>query len=107
MTMNADVKAKWVAALRSGEYKQTRGVLADKQGFCCLGVLCEIAVRGGAIDDYDGDDSVPSFAVQDWAGLEHRNPSVFFDNFSTNLADVNDGHLQTFAVIADVIEEQL
>lgn len=41
--MNADVKTKWLAALRSGEYQQIDGSLhKDQQGFCCLGVLCDL-----------------------------------------------------------------
>jgi hypothetical protein len=40
--MNDEWKAKWVAALTSGKYKQTKGTLTDKNGFCCLGVLCDI-----------------------------------------------------------------
>lgn len=35
-------RAKWIKALRSGEYKQTTGALRDNEGFCCLGVLCDI-----------------------------------------------------------------
>ncbi len=46
--MNDAVKA-WVAALRSGDYKQTTGQLnktvLDEQRFCCLGVLCDIQGR--------------------------------------------------------------
>jgi len=30
---------KWIAALRSGGYKQGEGCLRDEEGFCCLGVL--------------------------------------------------------------------
>jgi hypothetical protein len=43
------LKSKWVAALRSGEFKQARGTLVDQdypegpKSFCCLGVLCEIS----------------------------------------------------------------
>lgn len=33
----------WVDALRSNKYPQTKEVLQSKEGFCCLGVLCEIA----------------------------------------------------------------
>ena len=40
--MNAEVKEKWLNALRSGEYKQTRGNLKTDCGFCCLGVLCDL-----------------------------------------------------------------
>lgn len=37
--MKAGLKAKWIKALRSGEFKQTTGHLKDTHGFCCLGVL--------------------------------------------------------------------
>lgn len=40
--MNKEIARKWVDALRSGEYKQTRGRLRSGDRFCCLGVLCEI-----------------------------------------------------------------
>ena len=56
--MNAEVKQKWVAALRSGDYPQARGTLhrlrdvksfnldaeptISKAGYCCLGVLCSV-----------------------------------------------------------------
>ncbi|SRR6266851_10054158 len=53
--MNADLKAKWVAALQSGKYLKGRYYLKDSQGrYCCLGVLCEIlgkpAQNGSNID---------------------------------------------------------
>lgn len=35
----------WVLALRSGKYSQTKDVLRDEKGYCCLGILHE--VRGG------------------------------------------------------------
>ena len=40
--MDKDVKQKWVAALRSGKYRQCQGELKDAIGAnCCLGVLLE------------------------------------------------------------------
>src|SRR5438094_6314255 len=45
-SMNALAKA-WVAALRSGEYEQTREVLCKRDAYCCLGVLCEVAIKLG------------------------------------------------------------
>jgi hypothetical protein len=33
---------KWTAALRSGNYAQTTEVLRDNQGYCCLGIACEV-----------------------------------------------------------------
>lgn len=37
-----EFKEKWIAALRSGEYKQTEKYLYDGYGYCCLGVACKI-----------------------------------------------------------------
>jgi len=42
--VRADVKAKWVEALRSGEYPQAQNALVvysehEPLGYCCLGVL--------------------------------------------------------------------
>lgn len=41
--MNPEIKAKWLEALRSGNYKQGTGRLrkADNS-YCCLGVLCDV-----------------------------------------------------------------
>ena len=47
--MNKEVKKKWVDALRSGEYAQGRSSLRDHDEYCCLGVLCELAVKEGVI----------------------------------------------------------
>lgn len=46
--MNAELKAKWTAALRSGDYLQHTGKLqsyvypGSPPAYCCLGVLCKI-----------------------------------------------------------------
>ncbi len=41
--MNADIKVKWVEALRSGKYRQGIGELRSRDDkYCCLGVLCDI-----------------------------------------------------------------
>lgn len=57
-TLPPELKAQWVAALRSGEYKQGHGELRTNGGtrYCCLGVLTdlhpEFATPTG--DDDDG-----------------------------------------------------
>lgn len=65
--MNAEVKAQWTEALRSGNFLQTPKMLkatsraiygtdvaddpdADKVRYCCLGVLAELAIEAGEID---------------------------------------------------------
>lgn len=61
--LDPEFKAKWVAALRSGRYRQAEGVLKDNTDpkhlkYCCLGVACNlINRRGWEKMDYD----VPSF----------------------------------------------
>jgi hypothetical protein len=46
----AEFKAKWLAALRGGSYKQTSGYLHTSEGFCCLGVACDLT--GTKWDDF-------------------------------------------------------
>lgn len=41
--MDKELKAKWLAALRGGKYKQGKGFLRTGDDcFCCLGVLCDL-----------------------------------------------------------------
>lgn len=94
--MDQEVKAKWVAALRSGEYPQGKGALNRDGKFCCLGVLCDVLVKDGApievidhlsmsIEDsalvphtvtYDGAMGVLPVTVKDMVGLAEADPVV-------------------------------
>lgn len=40
--LTSELKAKWIAALRSGKYTQTAARLRSPTGHCCLGVLCDV-----------------------------------------------------------------
>ena len=40
--MKKEIAERWVSALRSGEYKQGKLYLKSENGYCCLGVLCDI-----------------------------------------------------------------
>lgn len=44
--MDKQIKTEWVSTLRSGKYKQAAGSLRTNYGYCCLGVLCDIAGKG-------------------------------------------------------------
>lgn len=53
LTEQQKIRNKWVKALTSGKYKQGKSFLRKKRGeterFCCLGVLCELAVKAKVI----------------------------------------------------------
>lgn len=44
-TLNPEFKAKWLVALRSGDYPQGRNHLRSEQGFCCLGVAADLLIK--------------------------------------------------------------
>lgn len=44
MNVNKENIKKWVKALRSGEYNQNKGKLQNEDGFCCLGVACDLFI---------------------------------------------------------------
>lgn len=105
----------WVAALRSGEYKQGEGRLHSADGeFCCLGVACMLAQKAGVVpapvEDEDGDweygtgeDTSAAFlpdVVRRWLGLTTCHG---FITDGSGLATRNDNG-STFVQIADVIE---
>lgn len=116
--MDKKLKAKWVAALRSGDYKQGNGVLRretkDGVEFCCLGVLCDIE---GATwkEPYDrtGASAAIGLALAE-EPLETSSLSTYhLRNLGGNLyylegmlISLNDNG-ENFEAIATVIEEQI
>ena len=110
---------KWIAALRSGEFKQGRGqLLTNYGGYCCLGVACEVYRRengGEWIDkeigsgetqkEFKGSAAVLPVEVEDWLGISSHNPMLFdSDNEYHSATDLNDSFGYTFDQIADAIE---
>ena len=103
--MKYNVMKKWVKALRSGEYAQTTGTLVDRDGFCCLGVLCDIAKKENVVElhDYQNRVSLP-YKVMEWSGI--RNSQGERKGRRKDLADLNDFHNYSFKKIANVIEKE-
>jgi hypothetical protein len=81
------VVRRWVKALESGEYKQGASALVavgrTHDYFCCLGVLCDMAVRAKVIAmpnaneqgnslSYLGRTSYPPDVVRKWVGIKNR-----------------------------------
>src|SRR5258706_10056996 len=104
--MNQEVKTKWLAALHSGEYKQTTKVLKDDYGYCCVGVLCHLYCQEKNVmwenNKLFGIRTTLPFEVQKWSGLNRDNPIVE----NSSLAEINDSGL-SFNQIADIIEKEL
>lgn len=122
--MDKELKAKWVAALRSGQYKQGTKALRIGDNYCCLGVLCDVVgvnwestahlVRSaeethytavGTYDDWDGGVLPPS--VRDKAGLRYTDPELHYDGDETPISSLNDDAKLDFDTLAQLIEEQL
>lgn len=138
--MIPEIKEQWLIALRSGEYKQGEGrlkrIIENSDGeaearYCCLGVLCDIAIQSGIEIDVTETEPWPrlngamargvSFnkqvsalpeAVQEWSGVgtygEIETPVQIEgrNHYYSDLAELNDsGH--NFDEIADVIERKL
>lgn len=116
--MDNRIKNLWLEALRSGEYKQTNGTLHRLKHFdsiperhCCLGVLCDLAVKDGLpvevkarIEYVEYDDescTLPSRVIK-WAGLTYND--LFIGN--KRLSEYNDEGA-SFDQIADLIEKHL
>lgn len=96
--MDAGLKAKWIAALRSGKYEQVRMALrrtgynaADT--YCCLGVLCVVA------------------GIDPGVGLGRDDAYLALDKlishpFRIRCEVKNDNEGQSFAQIAEWLESQ-
>ena len=110
--MHLEIAEKWITALRSGDYKQARGMLADRkrETYCCLGVLCEIAIKegvdvtvsvsSGEAALYDGSEENLPASVSDWAGIDS---SIGILDSGISLVGENDRGI-SFEEIAAVIE---
>ena len=102
--MKTDIKKRWLKALRSGKYRQTRGKLKSRNGsFCCLGVLCDIQ---DAQWEWDG-------IMYGVLGNVALPPEKFCAGIQSlgELSELNDGtsghKKHSFSQIADYIEKNL
>lgn len=140
----AEVRAAWIATLRTDLFEQGTQYLgrvdlpgekpdgARPVSYCCLGVLCELAVEAGllsrsrpvgygsiiyaAVDNPDdGDTQHLPVAVQKWAGINGSSvvlpaptgfelPNGNEEVENADVTDLNDGGAYTFKQIADLLE---
>ena len=112
--MKKEIAERWTKALRSGEYEQGWNKLKEKSNsgsvtHCCLGVLCEMALKDGVdmhvdVDSYTSlsrGSTVFAFnecteflpdAVLEWSGVKTDNGMFNHTLDKGNaLTDLNDG----------------
>lgn len=103
MIKDKEIKAKWVAALRSGEFKQGKHYLHKGETFCCLGVLCEILkTPKKTIENTD----ITVYENSAYSLPPNLEKKIFDIMDSYPLMRLNDSDV-TFEVIAGYIEQNL
>ena len=106
--------------MRSGRFQQTRNVLHDELGYCCLGVACETYRRLADLDAADfgknweqdemsgvyyfqAESELLPDLVTDWLELE-EDPILLVNGKEEACSVLNDTRKLNFAAIADAIE---
>lgn len=111
--MDAMWKARWLEALRSGEYEQGQDALRSVDDkFCCLGVLTDICIKGTSDAPpweagkwyfaSQGQNSYLPEWVAELTGVEFRGE---IPDMPESLSKLNDRGV-TFEEIANIIEEK-
>ena len=110
-------RKKLVEALRSGEYTQTYKALRDREGYCCLGVACDLyrkienpgeqwkPIEGGGVYEFMGSSGTLPHAVRNWLGFAFYGGGFYSgaDGGCGTLMSMNDSG-KSFEYIADAIE---
>ena len=132
--MNQEILKQWLEALRSGEYKQTKGALMKSTAYppsfekepercyCCLGVLTELYRKEKTDFDWElescskeksgkvrgtfiGEKDFLHEDIMNWCGLEEADPGVNFDaDDGPDSVADLNDSGRTFADIADMLE---
>lgn len=105
----AKFRKDWLAALRSGKYKQGTAVLynPELESYCCLGIGCllvgfskeELIRKSYPINIEDKNNKIPYLLKDTYSILSNRN------TFYNTLSQINDIDKKSFSEIVDWIEE--
>jgi predicted transcriptional regulator len=124
--MKKKIADKWIAALKSGNYKQGKYRLHSGDCFCALGVLCDVAEKEGIAErkilntranilvGYYVKDNNPdviqfaSYAELDdgmlkWSGIKDSRATLA--DKTQSVANLNDNEDKSFEEIADFIKK--
>ena len=96
-----EAQTKWLEALESGAYAQTGNRLKDSNGFCCLGVACEVlgvaATKSENVEEpwmYEGESLLCPLSIVEKLRLRSNNGDIADppagDPNGRTLAEMND-----------------
>lgn len=115
--MDAEIAKLWTDALESGKYKQGRLFLSKDDAYCCLGVLCEVAIKNGialeicedrGVKVYDGACAAVPDSILKWSGMRRSDGFIFNDGCClANLNDIDRLSFEEIAVVIKKVYEQL
>lgn len=123
--MNKEIATEWCTLLESGEFQQGRERLVRPEGYCCLGVLCELYRRTTGLGTWaapensrpghlkqfiiEGEQGITALphSVMKWAGLKSTNGFYKDEVYgNANLAAHNDLG-KSFVEISQIIKERV
>lgn len=113
--MDQKIAERWVAALRSGEYRQGKFVLRNGDHFCCLGVLCDLYSQDHP-EVIEKDFSKGTFLnrsftlpdeVADWAGMESTNGTLWTQEKCLSYLNDTGASFDSLASLIETYREEL
>lgn len=113
--METLLKEAWITALRSGEYKQGKGVLRTAEGeYCCLGVLGEILEKTDEAT-FTRTETGLCYVIRDsmGSGSTTKLPNTLLEKIGLpyeaqeDLVEMNDNQGYSFTQISNWIKEYL
>jgi len=107
ITLTKAQKDKWLAALRSGDYEQTDGMLCDSHGYCCMGVagLVCFGLRHQQMASHGNLQAAGCLSMGTWIPGDWTEGSP--ESVQATLAYLNDVAKLSFPEIADFIEANI
>lgn len=100
-----DLLERWIAALRSGEYKQAKHAVCNDslKGYCCLGVLQMVAEGEVERKEFGVPRSMPSPEFYERVGTVWDN--VLGTGLTAGLLSLYNDEGHNFEDIADMLEQ--